>query len=116
MNPSLEQWLERILALHPAEIDMGLARIRAVANRLGINPRVPVITVAGTNGKGSTVALLNALATAAGARVGVYTSPHILRFNERVRIAGSLVEDRKSTRLNSSHVAISYAVFCLKNK
>ncbi len=93
MNPSLEQWLERILALHPTEIDMGLARIRAVANRLGINPRVPVITVAGTNGKGSTVALLNALATAAGARVGVYTSPHILRFNERVRIAGSLVDD-----------------------
>src|SRR5699024_10854246 len=93
MKPSLEQWLERILALHPTEIDMGLARIQDVAKRLGISANVPVITVAGTNGKGSTVALINALASSTGARVGVYTSPHILRFNERIRIAGALVDD-----------------------
>lgn len=98
MKPSLEQWLDRILALHPTEIDMGLARIREVANRLAITAKVPVITVAGTNGKGSTVALVNALASSTGARVGVYTSPHILRFNERIRIAGSLVDDASLCR------------------
>src|SRR5699024_10678697 len=80
------------------EIDMGLARIREVANRLGTKAKVPVITVAGTNGKGSTVALVNALASSTGARVGVYTSPHILRFNERIRIAGSLVDDASLCR------------------
>lgn len=93
MKRNLAQWLETILALHPTEIDMGLGRIRLVAQRLGIAPNAPVITVAGTNGKGSTVALLNALATAAGKKVGVYTSPHIHRFNERIRLQNHLVED-----------------------
>lgn len=98
MRRSLAQWLERILALHPSEIDMGLARIQEVAERLGIHATPPVITVAGTNGKGSTVALLNALASATGLRVGVYTSPHILHFNERMRIAGTLVDDESLCR------------------
>lgn len=93
MKLSLAQWLDKILALHPTEIEMGLARIKKVAERLEIRAQAPVITVAGTNGKGSTVALLDALATASGLRVGVYTSPHILHFNERIRIAGEVAND-----------------------
>lgn len=94
MSQTLTGWLDKILALHEQEIDLGLTRIEQVAKRLQVTTGLPpVITVAGTNGKGSTVALLNALATAAGAKTGVYTSPHINRFNERIRINGELVSD-----------------------
>lgn len=93
MKLSLAQWLDNILALHPTEIDMGLTRIKDVAERLKVRAKVPVITVAGTNGKGSTVALLTALGKASGLRVGAYTSPHILHFNERIRIDGNVLED-----------------------
>ncbi|MBZ2187677.1 bifunctional folylpolyglutamate synthase/dihydrofolate synthase [Alcanivorax sp. JB21] len=90
----LPAWLAHIESLHSREIDMGLPRIREVAMRLSLLPWTgPVVTVAGTNGKGSTVALLHALASAAGYRTGVYTSPHILRFNERVQIAGQPADD-----------------------
>ncbi|MFK7975760.1 MAG: folylpolyglutamate synthase/dihydrofolate synthase family protein [Halioglobus sp.] len=87
-NDSLQDWLERLEKLHPVEIDLGLARITEVAHSLDLLPLAqPVITVAGTNGKGSTVAVLEAVLTAQGLRCGTFTSPHFLRFNERIRVA-----------------------------
>ena len=89
MTRSLEQWLALQEAAHPKSIDLGLARVAQVARRLGIDrPRSAVITVGGTNGKGSTVAHLEALWLAAGRSVGLFTSPHFLRYNERIRIDG----------------------------
>lgn len=91
MSPSrtLVEWLAYIERQHPRSIDMGLDRVREVAQRLGLQRPAPrVITVAGTNGKGSTVAFIEAIARADGRWVGAYTSPHLLRFNERVRIDG----------------------------
>ncbi|WP_339915232.1 folylpolyglutamate synthase/dihydrofolate synthase family protein [uncultured Brevundimonas sp.] len=85
----------RLLARHPQKIDLSLDRMRALCAALG-DPQdalPPVIHVAGTNGKGSTVALLRAMAEAAGLRVHVYTSPHLVRFNERIRLAGTLIDD-----------------------
>lgn len=91
---SLAQWLERIERLHPAEIDLGLDRVGRVAHALGVTtPAARVITVAGTNGKGSVCCLLESILTAAGHRVGLYTSPHLQRFNERIRIAGVEADD-----------------------
>ena len=91
---NLTQWLERIEQIHPKSIDMGLERIGAVAGRLGLGrPARAVITVGGTNGKGSTVAFIEAIARAAGWRVGTYTSPHLLTYNERIRIDGVDAED-----------------------
>ena len=86
---SLAQWLARLETLRPNPIDLGLERVAAVARALALLPvRVPVVTVAGTNGKGSTVAVLEAVLSQAGLRTGVYTSPHLLRFNERIRVGG----------------------------
>jgi len=91
---TLTQWLDKIQALHPREIELGLHRVREVAQRLGIDRPAPhVITVAGTNGKGSTVAMLDAIIRAAGYRTGTYTSPHLLTYNERVRIEGRNASD-----------------------
>jgi dihydrofolate synthase / folylpolyglutamate synthase len=85
----LQQWLEYIERQHPVAIDMGLDRVRQVAARMALQrPARQVVTVAGTNGKGSTVAFIEAIARAAGWRVGAYTSPHLLAYNERVRIDG----------------------------
>lgn len=93
---NLSQWLDRIQALHPNEIDLGLHRLREVAQRLGLTRPAPiVVTVAGTNGKGSTVAMLDAILTAAGYRTGTYTSPHLLVYNERIRIAGHMATDEQ---------------------
>ena len=89
---SLDAWLARLEQLHPSAIDLGLDRVRRVAIALGLNPEFPVIIVGGTNGKGSTCAYLEAMLGAAGYKTGLYTSPHLLRYNERVRIAG--VESR----------------------
>jgi len=90
----LEDWLRWLEGVHPQEIDLGLARISEVADRLGLRQAgVPIITVAGTNGKGSTVACLEAMYSAAGYQPGSYTSPHILRYNERIRMAGVPVND-----------------------
>ncbi len=90
MPQSLAQWLEYIERQHPKAIDMGLDRVRDVATRLGLKkPARKVITVGGTNGKGSTVAFIEAVARAAGWKVGAYTSPHLLAYNERVRIDGA---------------------------
>jgi dihydrofolate synthase/folylpolyglutamate synthase len=86
---------ERLRARHPQRIDLSLDRMRVLCAALG-DPQhrlPPVIHVAGTNGKGSTVALLRAIAEAAGLRVHVYTSPHLVRFNERIRLAGELITD-----------------------
>lgn len=93
-DTGLAAWLGRLEALHPREIDLGLERVGAVARRLGLLPvAVPVVTIAGTNGKGSTAAALEALLLAAGRRPGVYTSPHLLRYNERIRVSGREAED-----------------------
>jgi dihydrofolate synthase/folylpolyglutamate synthase len=87
--------LERLLTLHPREIDLSLDRVERLMADLG-HPEArlpPVIHVAGTNGKGSTTAFMRAILEAAGRRVHVYTSPHLVRFHERVRVAGTLVDE-----------------------
>jgi dihydrofolate synthase / folylpolyglutamate synthase len=87
--------LDRLTALYPKAIDLSLDRVRRLLADLG-NPQdrlPPVVHVAGTNGKGSTVAYLRAIAEAAGYRVHVYTSPHLVRFNERIRVAGAIIDD-----------------------
>ena len=104
---NLASWLQTIQALHPTEIELGLARVRQVAGRMGLKRPAPkVITVAGTNGKGSCVAFLDALLRAAGYRVGTYTSPHIHCYNERVHLHGVMVSD---AQLVSSFEAIDAA-------
>lgn len=88
-SASLEQWLVHLEALHPTEMELGLGRVTEVANTLGLLPyEIPVVTVAGTNGKGSTVAVLSALLGECGKSTGSFTSPHFQRFNERIRVAG----------------------------
>ncbi|WP_445369190.1 bifunctional tetrahydrofolate synthase/dihydrofolate synthase [Methylomonas sp. BW4-1] len=91
---SLQAWLDWQEKLHPRPIDLGLGRVAGVYRQLNPEQKKPLtITVAGTNGKGSCVAFLEAIYRAAGYRVGAYTSPHILRYNERIRIDGVPVED-----------------------
>lgn len=91
---TLEDWLTRLERLHPKEMDLGLDRVRQVFERLGARRLAPkVITVAGTNGKGSVVAALNALFGAHGLKVGVTTSPHLHRFNERIVVGGREASD-----------------------
>jgi len=91
--PDLPAWLSYLEQLHPKTIDLGLDRVAEVRQRLDLNPTFPIIAVAGTNGKGSTCAMLEAILLAAGYRVGLYTSPHLLRYNERVRINGEEASD-----------------------
>ncbi|MES2946749.1 MAG: bifunctional tetrahydrofolate synthase/dihydrofolate synthase [Pseudomonadota bacterium] len=88
---TLDEWLTHCERLHPKTIDMGLDRVRAVAGRMGLSFDCPIITVAGTNGKGSTCAMLEAILLQAGYRTGVYTSPHLVHFEERCRIRGDIV-------------------------
>lgn len=88
---SLTQWLEHCERLHPKEISLGLERTRQVAQRMRLEMRCPVITVAGTNGKGSTCAMLESIALQAGYVPGVYTSPHFVNFEERCRVHGEVV-------------------------
>ncbi|WP_353087405.1 bifunctional tetrahydrofolate synthase/dihydrofolate synthase [Stenotrophomonas sp.] len=91
---TLSDWLSYIEQQHPATIDMGLDRVRTVAQAMGLGaPAERSIVVGGTNGKGSTVAFIEAIARAAGWKVGAYTSPHLLRYNERVRIDGQDATD-----------------------
>src|SRR5438270_1627448 len=90
---TLADWLSRLETLHPKSIDMGLERVSKVKERLGIAFDCPVVTVGGTNGKGSTCAMLESILLQAGYRVGLYTSPHLLQFNERARINGEAVSD-----------------------
>jgi dihydrofolate synthase/folylpolyglutamate synthase len=88
---TLQEWLAHCDQLHPRAIELGLERSQAVATRMGLRFDCPVITVAGTNGKGSTCAMLEAIALEAGWRTGVYTSPHLVDFEERCRIGGVIV-------------------------
>jgi dihydrofolate synthase/folylpolyglutamate synthase len=90
---SLDEWLARLERLHPSTIDLGLDRVRRAKDALGLAPEFPLIVVGGTNGKGSTCAFLEAILSAAGYKTGLYTSPHLLRYNERVRIAGQQTSD-----------------------
>ena len=89
-HSGLADWLARLERLHPKGIDLGLDRVRAVADRLGLALGAPTIVVGGTNGKGSTCAMLDSVLRAAGYRTGLYTSPHLLDFNERARINGKV--------------------------
>ncbi|MGB5201527.1 MAG: bifunctional folylpolyglutamate synthase/dihydrofolate synthase, partial [Sedimenticolaceae bacterium] len=91
---SLEAWLAWQATASPREVELGLERIGLVWQRLGRPaPDAPVITVAGTNGKGSSVAFAEAILQAAGYRTGCYTSPHLLHYNERIRVDQTDVED-----------------------
>jgi len=90
---SLDSWLARLEQLHPSTIELGLDRVCKVKDALGLAPDFPLIIVGGTNGKGSTCAFLEAILLAAGYKTGLYTSPHLLRYNERVRIAGHDARD-----------------------
>ncbi|MEO7325830.1 MAG: bifunctional tetrahydrofolate synthase/dihydrofolate synthase [Dokdonella sp.] len=93
-SASLADWLDYQLRVHPRSIELGLDRVAEVWRRLGAPVPAPVIiTIGGTNGKGSTVAFLEAMLAADGKRVGAFTSPHLLHYNERVRVAGIDVED-----------------------
>lgn len=89
---TLQDWLAHCERLHPQAIAMGLDRVQAVAQRMALRFECPVITVAGTNGKGSTCAMLEAICLQAGWRTGVYTSPHLVHFEERCRIHGEIAK------------------------
>ncbi|MEH6456268.1 MAG: bifunctional tetrahydrofolate synthase/dihydrofolate synthase [Cocleimonas sp.] len=94
IKKTLEQWLLWQESLHLSEIDLGLERIGKVAKSLNLlSPKFPIITVAGTNGKGSTVAFLDAILLAEGYKTGAYTSPHLVNYNERIVINGEQADD-----------------------
>jgi dihydrofolate synthase/folylpolyglutamate synthase len=94
---SLADWLGYLETLHPKAVALGLDRVAAVASRLPLALSCPVITVTGTNGKGSICAYLDTILRASGYRVGLYTSPHLLHYNERVRIDGVEADDAAMT-------------------
>lgn len=97
-DASLTEWLTHLESIHPVGIDMGLDRVQAVYQRLALDwSGVTVITVAGTNGKGTTCAFIEAAAMQCGHHVGVYSSPHINTYNERVRINQQLLDDSEHT-------------------
>jgi len=103
---TLPDWLAYLETLHPKSIALGLERVRSVHARLDASIGCPVVTVAGTNGKGSTCAMLESILRCAGYRVGLYTSPHLLRYNERVRIAG---RDATDAELSTAFSAVEDA-------
>lgn len=134
MPNTLAAWLHYLETLHPVGIDMGLERVSLVAKRIGLLERPiakKVITVAGTNGKGSTLAMMDAIARAHGWRAGTYTSPHLLRYNERVTVDGREASDQRlvegfqqveDARLQAPAVSLTYfeagtlcALWCLAN-
>ncbi len=91
---TIQEWLVYIEALHPKSIAMGLDRVQAVASKLSLIPTFPIITVAGTNGKGSTCEMLSRIYSEAGYKVGCYTSPHLIWYNERVRVNHQEISDQ----------------------
>lgn len=93
LGANLATWLSYLESLHPSAIELGLDRVRQVATRLNLESSAKKIIVGGTNGKGSTCAMLESIYLAAGYRVGLYTSPHLIRFNERARLNGEIVSD-----------------------
>ncbi|MGO3669955.1 MAG: bifunctional tetrahydrofolate synthase/dihydrofolate synthase [Vreelandella alkaliphila] len=129
---SLAEWLHYLETLHPVGIDMGLERVAEVAKRMGLLSRpiaTQVITVAGTNGKGSTLAMMDAIARSHGLHVGTYTSPHLVHYNERVTINGDYADDQRlmtgfsrveDARLQAPEISLTYfeagtlcALWCL---
>lgn len=90
---SLDDWLAHLERIHPSSIAMGLERVATVRDRLGLGLSRPVLAVAGTNGKGSVCAMLESILSCAGYKVGLYASPHLLRYNERIRVARREVAD-----------------------
>ena len=114
---SLEAWLRYIEQQHPKAIALGLERVAEVYARMQLAPRFPVITVGGTNGKGSTCAMLEAVLRCGGYRTGLYSSPHLLRYNERVRIDGveagdaALAESFAAVERARGEVALTYFEF-----
>jgi dihydrofolate synthase/folylpolyglutamate synthase len=113
---SLDAWLHWQEQLHPRPIDLGLERVAEVYRRMGLDSSIkPTVTVAGTNGKGSCIAFLEAIYRAQGYKVGAYTSPHILRYNERIRIDGQSVSDaaicKAFTRIDSLRADTSLSYF-----
>lgn len=111
----LAAWLTKIEQLHPQEIDLGLERVASVWQRLNAPLNAYVITVAGTNGKGSTVAALQAAAIADGISVCAFTSPHILRYNERISVNGEMASDemicRAFEKIDAARGEISLSYF-----
>ena len=95
MNTSLSDWLAHSERMHPVAIDMGLERVRRVADSMALHFDCPVITVAGTNGKGSTCAMLESILGQAGYKTGTFTSPHLVHFEERLRLNGEAVSATK---------------------
>jgi dihydrofolate synthase / folylpolyglutamate synthase len=116
LTRTLADWLEYQQALHPQEIELGLTRCRGVAARLNLlKPTALVVSIAGTNGKGSSAALLDAILTAAGYRTGRFSSPHLLRYNERICVTGEAVDDASLctafARIESARGDISLTYF-----
>ena len=120
MPTTLDAWLAHCELLHPKNIELGLDRVREVARRLSLRFECPVITVAGTNGKGSTCAMLEAVLLQAGYRTAVYTSPHLVHFQERCRLHGEIVspeallphfEAVELARLQGEAISLSYFEF-----
>ncbi len=113
---TLADWLAWQETLHPQTIDLGLKRVRAVLERMHLTDASKLtISVAGTNGKGSCVAMLDAILRAGGYRVGIYTSPHLLKYNERIRIDGEPVSDERImaafTRIEKAREGVSLSFF-----
>ena len=115
-NSPLHVWLDYLLAIHPTEIDMGLARVAEVDKRLALTELAApkVVTVAGTNGKGRTCAMIEVALRQIGKTVGVYSSPHLLKYNERVRINGvdatdgALVSAFEAIELARAEISLSF--------
>ncbi|MBN8487873.1 MAG: bifunctional tetrahydrofolate synthase/dihydrofolate synthase [Burkholderiales bacterium] len=116
---TLAGWLAHCERLHPTEIEMTLDRVRTVKERLGLRFDCPVISVAGTNGKGSTCAMIDSIARAAGYRVGLFSKPHLVHFEERCRVDGemvageSLVEHFAAVEAARGDVSLTYFEFTL---
>ena len=112
---TLAAWLGYLEALHPSPIDMGLERVQEVAKRLDLQSEAIKIVVGGTNGKGSTCAMLESILLAAGYRVGLYTSPHLVNFNERARLNGVIVDDatlvHQFERIEAARQGVSLTYF-----
>ncbi|MGZ8211730.1 MAG: bifunctional folylpolyglutamate synthase/dihydrofolate synthase, partial [Burkholderiales bacterium] len=114
---TLDQWLRHIERVHPRTIEMGLERVSAVRDAMRLDVAFPIITVGGTNGKGSACAMLEAILDHARFRTGCYTSPHLLRYNERVRIARGDASDEDLVRAFAAveaargEVALTYFEF-----
>jgi len=118
-DASLAMWLDYILAIHPTEIEMGLSRVSEVADRLKLRdlPGTQVVTVAGTNGKGTTCVFIEQILLGSGVSVGVYSSPHMVNYNERVRINGddaadsALIEAFEAINCARDEISLSFFEF-----